>query len=94
MKRALFALIAAPALWGLTGCAHHRAANNEQLTGCYGGGCVAGPGGRDPARTVHHPADGAPGYNAGPPVGQVTYPYYTLRGPRDFLDRDPPSIGP
>jgi hypothetical protein len=33
----------------------------------------------------------APG---GPPVGMVTYPYYTVRGPRDFLARNPPSIGP
>jgi hypothetical protein len=30
----------------------------------------------------------------GPPVGTVTYPYYTVRGPRDFLANDPPSIGP
>jgi hypothetical protein len=31
----------------------------------------------------------------GPPaVGTVTYPYYTVRGPRDFLAKNPPSIGP
>lgn len=24
----------------------------------------------------------------------VNYPYYTLRGPRDFLAKHPPSIGP
>jgi hypothetical protein len=30
----------------------------------------------------------------GPPVGAVTYPYYTVRGPRDFLAKNPPSIGP
>ena len=30
---------------------------------------------------------------AGQP-GYVAYPYYTTRGPRDFLDRNPPSIGP
>ena len=24
----------------------------------------------------------------------VNYPYYTLRGPRDFLAENPPSIGP
>lgn len=30
------------------------------------------------------------------PMGaaQVAYPYYTLRGPRDFLDPNPRSIGP
>jgi hypothetical protein len=30
----------------------------------------------------------------GPPVAQTAYPYYTLRGPRDFLQDNPPSIGP
>jgi len=35
-----------------------------------------------------------PMFNPGPPVGQVAYPYYTVRGPRDFLQDNPPSIGP
>jgi hypothetical protein len=33
----------------------------------------------------------------GPPMQQmpaVAYPYYTTRGPRDFLDRSPRDIGP
>lgn len=30
----------------------------------------------------------------GPPSGGVAYPYYTTRGPRDFLAKCPPSIGP
>jgi hypothetical protein len=29
-----------------------------------------------------------------PPVAAITYPYYTLRGPRDFLERTPSPIGP
>jgi len=29
----------------------------------------------------------------GPPTAQVAYPYYTVRGPRDFLIDNPPSIG-
>ena len=29
----------------------------------------------------------------GPPTAQVAYPYYTVRGPRDFLVDNPPSIG-
>ncbi len=33
-------------------------------------------------------------FNPGPPVAQTAYPYYTLRGPRDFLMSNPPSIGP
>jgi hypothetical protein len=28
------------------------------------------------------------------PAAAVAYPYYTVRGPRDFLDRNPESIGP
>jgi hypothetical protein len=30
----------------------------------------------------------------GPPVGQTAYPYYTVRGPRDFLLGNPPNLGP
>jgi hypothetical protein len=34
-----------------------------------------------------------PGPADGPPAPTVVYPYYTVRGPRDFLAKDPPSIG-
>ena len=30
----------------------------------------------------------------GPPTPAITYPYYTTRGPRDFLLDDPRTIGP
>jgi hypothetical protein len=33
-------------------------------------------------------------FTPGPPIAQTAYPYYTLRGPRDFLMSNPPSIGP
>ncbi|WP_145056754.1 hypothetical protein [Adhaeretor mobilis] len=33
-------------------------------------------------------------HNPGPPTGQVAYPYYTVRGPRDFLQANPTRIGP
>jgi hypothetical protein len=33
-------------------------------------------------------------FSPGPPVAQTAYPYYTLRGPRDYLLANPPSIGP
>ena len=54
----------------------------------------------------HHPAGGHPlvhqrrnaggeyEFAAGPPTGGVTYPYYTNRGPRDFLAKNPRGIGP
>lgn len=32
------------------------------------------------------------GVPSGPPTAQVTYPYYTLRGPRDFLSCDPQGL--
>lgn len=62
---------------------------------CFGGG--HGAGGRYPVR-------GTPGYPhhhysreyigpQGPSTAQVGYPYYTVRGPRDFLENNPPSIG-
>jgi hypothetical protein len=38
----------------------------------------------------HVPRETGP---AGPPTGTYAYPYYTLRGPRDFLVDNPPSIG-
>ena len=31
---------------------------------------------------------------SGPNSAQIAYPYYTVRGPRDFLAKNPPSIGP
>ena len=51
-----------------------------------------------------HAPYGTPGYRKGPhhreyigpqgpPTAQVAYPYYTVRGPRDFLIDNPPSIG-
>ncbi|MFT5522722.1 MAG: hypothetical protein ACI9HK_000666 [Pirellulaceae bacterium] len=36
----------------------------------------------------------APEFNQpGPPSAAVAYPYYTVRGPRDFFINDPPTIG-
>lgn len=43
----------------------------------------------------HHRNDGGMGeINPGPVSAQVTYPYYTTRGPRDFLAKNPMGIGP
>ena len=69
-------------------------------------GCVAGPlgwqqGGHDysshlqPGMLGHrasHAINSQP-FTPGPPSAQVAYPYYTVRGPRDFLLNDPPTIG-
>lgn len=64
-----------------------------------------GPGGPTMAKK-QHPAGGHPlmhqrrnaggqyEFAAGPPTGGVTYPYYTTRGPRDYLAKNPRGIGP
>ncbi|MFM8985969.1 MAG: hypothetical protein ACKONH_07925 [Planctomycetia bacterium] len=71
---------------------------------CEGGACHPPHTGRYGGLAKHHlsPAEKAAlaGSNygalgpAGPPTGAVAYPYYTTRGPRDFLAKCPPSIGP
>jgi hypothetical protein len=62
------------------------------INGIAGGGC--GPGGMGGMCPNGQSYPEYPSFNQGPPVGQVAYPYYTTRGPRDFLARNPPSIGP
>ncbi len=77
--------------------------------GCNGGcrtGCVAGPLGWQQGGLNYssHLQPGLCGHNAaanlnsrpftpGPPTAQTAYPYYTVRGPRDFLLDNPPTIG-
>lgn len=69
----------------------------QGLCGCYcdpaGNACVNGAVGHliDCPCTAN---DQYYNFNPGPPTGQVAYPYYTTRGPRDFLRANPPSIGP
>lgn len=91
MKR-LFSLFAATLILAGLGCASTQEGACPP-TRCYPGGHTCGPQCEHTRRAPRGPTDiGA--QVAGPPTAQVTYPYYTLRGPRDFLDRDPPSIGP
>jgi hypothetical protein len=89
MKRAALALSLAGILIGLVGCASHRGCAGDSCGGCAGclghGGHGGRRGGPDASSMVE---------NSGPATGAVTYPYYTVRGPRDFLDRDPQPIGP
>ncbi len=76
----------------------------DNCCGCDSGSCCADRG-RNPCQTaIGKVASGfcphSSGYpamyncNPGPPVGQTAYPYYTTRGPRDFLQNNPPTIGP
>ena len=65
-------------LHGHAGLGHHG-------LGHHGGNGLL-PGGGMHYRPPTEPAGG--------PVGTYAYPYYTIRGPRDFLMANPPSIGP
>lgn len=57
-----------------------------------------GQGGPLGAMSHHHAGPQShtgpmPGPAMGSPAPTVGYPYYTTRGPRDFLSSNPPSIG-
>ncbi len=96
MKRLLVSLLAASMLAAVVGCA-----NGPE-------GCDSGCGqpqncSRRAGLMCRHGGDPVRGgrcgkcseaFTPGPPIGQVTYPYYTVRGPRDFLQRVPTPIGP
>ncbi|MCC6509803.1 MAG: hypothetical protein IT423_11885 [Pirellulaceae bacterium] len=81
-----------------TGCLHrNRACNNcNGPLGCRP--CAMGwqRGGTDYQRHLsfaNHAHQGGDTGQAGPAAAQVAYPYYTTRGPRDFLLNNPPTIG-
>jgi hypothetical protein len=77
---------------GCGGCGNGGCGCGPCAYGCgggpmYGSGCCAGPG-------CCASGDQHYTFNPGPPVGQTAYPYYTTRGPRDFLEKNPAPIGP
>ncbi len=83
MRRALFVGAALAALWSFSGCAHSHGGRGR----LGGHGLFGGLRGRAAA------ARGTEVVPTGPPTGAIAYPYYTTRGPRDFLADEPPSIG-
>lgn len=106
MKRALFLLLGVAVVAGLTGCIQDQMLCRPcgQGTTCMmPGSCACAPEtGRACGPGACGPCAGAGMYdpeamgmfNPGPPTGAVTYPYYTVRGPRDFLAGDIRPIGP
>ncbi len=84
---------------GACGLQGRRAGRSEGCSACDGNGCglcqrVAG---RLRGLNPNPHAGGYPegqNFNPAQPSGQVAYPYYTVRGPRDFLNSNPASIGP
>ena len=109
MKRAFLTLMVGMAVAALAGCSSHQGnlliprhgscqSAPETCAACQPGSCphcMDGSSGRDGPLARH-----CQEYNAyrgaapGPLTGAVAYPYYTVRGPRDFLARNPGSIGP
>jgi hypothetical protein len=66
----------------------HHGGHGGHGGGGYAGGAPHGTPGYKPG--PHHREYIGP---QGPPTAQIAYPYYTTRGPRDFLLDNPPSIG-
>jgi hypothetical protein len=105
MKRIVFSLASVIVLTALVGCVTQH---GRRPWNCMGGSCAQAPetcqscNGDDPGRAgVCRECRGrgcdrcrGQAAEAGPPSGTVTYPYYTTRGPRDFLAKNPQSIGP
>ncbi|MEZ6090422.1 MAG: hypothetical protein R3C05_20860 [Pirellulaceae bacterium] len=90
-----------------TGCVDGQCGHGARglMSSCRGGactetGCRPGPlcwqqGGTDYAHKLTYGMvkHGQVEQTPGPPSASVAYPYYTTRGPRDFLNPNPPSIG-
>ena len=102
MKRMILAFVAVLCL-GSLGCTHHNLARNNcgacrgnhgghagRHDGGIGGG---GAGGGGVLAGIHQQGTSLDQGPSGPPSASVAYPYYTVRGPRDFLMNNPPSIG-
>jgi len=81
MKRVIFFISVVVVLTGLNGCASQHERCPQSCTESNKA-CGKECGGRGDAVA------------AGPTTGAVAYPYYTTRGPRDFLVNNPQSIGP
>ena len=95
MRACLLMVAALVLLAGGSGCHGINLAKRGCDNCGHGHGARFAQGGNGPRGTPgvgHHQTRE---YNGpqGPPTAQVAYPYYTTRGPRDFLVDNPPSIG-
>ena len=97
MKCVILLLFAVSALAVLAGCVFDREA--QAPTRCTNNNSVDFPEGGAEAGGGAGGGCGLRGRRGeeigdGPATGAVTYPYYTVRGPRDFLQKSPTPIGP
>jgi hypothetical protein len=100
MKRTIFVMLTVAALAMTAGClGRHCRENACPNDNCPQAGDADCPRCRllDGCCCLHRLRGGRGGQQVGDPgpaSGAVAYPYYNLRGPRDFLERNPQSIGP
>ncbi|MCC6126293.1 MAG: hypothetical protein IT426_15145 [Pirellulales bacterium] len=102
MKRTIFVLLAVVTLAITTGCLRRQCRENACPDGsCPQAAAVVGDADCPRCRLLNgccclhrRCAGGQQVGDPGPASGAVAYPYYNLRGPRDFLERNPQSIGP
>lgn len=87
MKNAWLILLAVVFVVGVTGCAHQG-----MYGGCMQGSCMQAPETCAPCGAGG--CGSSPCVIGGAPLTGMPYPYYTTRGPRDFLVADPKPIGP
>jgi hypothetical protein len=106
MKRALLGTIALLGLGAASGC---QTLGPTCASGCGdgGGGVGCDPASPDSCqscaadpthprlkalkRAIHGPPAGEGMY--GPPSAAIAYPYYSVRGPRDYFEPSPSTIG-
>ena len=99
MKTAWCVLLAGVLAIGAIGCANDRMCCPPTGRGLLQRGFACRPG--ICARCGLRGCGGCGGlgmqadaFTPGPAMGAVSYPYYTMRGPRDFLATNPTPIGP
>ncbi len=90
-RRACWMLSLAFSLLTSLGC--HTCGNRCNSCGCRPGPIGWQRGGTDYQSHLNHSAYKWQGGGSGVQAPQVAYPYYTTRGPRDFLVNNPPTIG-
>lgn len=91
MRRMSCMLALAVGLIASVGC--HTCGNRCNTCGCRPGPIGWQRGGSDYQTYLNHHAYRYQGAGSGTPSAAVAYPYYTTRGPRDFLVNNPPTIG-
>ena len=91
MKRVLILLALVASLLGTVGCHRDRHMVRRGCGNAYCDRCGGGGAGTRVPRLPHGYAEQTG--PAGTMTGQYAYPYYTTRGPRDFLVNEPSSIG-